>query len=193
LNRIALSYREQQNYDQTVATYRELVGRDPDNQVRWYAEMAYTYYHYARKYDEAIKVYTELLALDPENAEKWRWQVACAYRDAGKHKEAIGWYRQCTNFPSNYMEMGHCQRRLKQYKEAIALYMQVAGGHPPSAPSAMLYIAYALEDSGQKERAIKAFQQVCKQFPKDGHASRAHAHLQNKYNISITLGGAKDE
>jgi TolA-binding protein len=57
----------------------------------------------------------------------------------------------------------------------------------------MLHIAYTLEESGQTERAIKGFQQVCKQFPKDSHASRAHAHLQNKYNISITLGGAKDE
>ena len=57
----------------------------------------------------------------------------------------------------------------------------------------MLYIGYTLEESGQQERAIKAFQQVCKQFPKDGNASRAHAHLQSKYKISITLGGAKDE
>ncbi len=193
LNQTASSYREQRNYDQAVASYRELVGRDPDNRVRWNAEIASTYYHYARKYDQAITVYKELLTLDPENAEKWRWQVACAHRDAGQHKEAIGWYRQCTNFPNNYMEMAHCQRRLKQFKEAIAVYMQVAGGHPRSAPLAMLYIAYALEESGQKERAIKAFQQVCKQFPKDSHASRAHAHLQNKYNISITLGGAKDE
>jgi len=193
LNRIAISYREQRNYDQAVATYRELVGRDPDNRVRWNAEIASTYYYYARKYDQAVTAYTELLTLDPDNPEKWRWLVACANRDGGKHKEAIGWYRQCTNFPSNYMEMAHCQRRLKQFKEAIALYMQVAGGHPKSAPVAMLYIAYTLEESGQKERAIKAFQQVCKQFPKDSHASRAHAHLQNKYNISITLGGAKDE
>jgi tetratricopeptide (TPR) repeat protein len=193
LNQVAISFRDAQNYDQAVATFRELVDRDADNQVRWNAEIASTYYYYARKYDQAITVYKELLALDPDHADKWRWQVACAYRDAAKHKEAIGWYRQCTNFPTNYMEMAHCQRRLKQFKEAIALYMQVAGGHPKSAPSAMLYVAYTLEESGQKERAIKGFQQVCRQFPKDSHASRAHAHLQNKYNISITLGGAKDE
>ena len=57
----------------------------------------------------------------------------------------------------------------------------------------MLHVAYTLEEWGEKERAIKAFQQVCKQFPKDSHASRAHAHLQDKYNISVTLGGAKEE
>ena len=192
LSQIATSYREQGECDQAVATYRELVGRDADNRVRWSAEIASTYY-YARKYDQAATAYREVLDLDPENAEKWRWRVACAYRDGGRHKEAIGWFRQCTSFPANYMEMAHCQRRLKQSKEAIALYMQVAGGDPNSAPSAMLHIAYTWEESGQKERAIKAFQQVCKQFPKDSHASRAHAHLQDKYKISITLGGAKDE
>jgi tetratricopeptide (TPR) repeat protein len=192
-NQIAISFREQQKYDQAVATYRELAGRDPDNRVRWTAEIASTYYHYAGKYNEAVATYRELLELDPANAEKWRWHVACAYRDAGQFKEAIGWFRQCTNFPANYREMAHCQRRLKQYQEAIALYMQVASGDPNSAPWAMLHIAYTLEESDQKERAIKAFQQVCKQFPKDPHASQAHTHLQDKYNISITLGGAKDE
>jgi len=44
-----------------------------------------------------------------------------------------------------------------------------------------------------KEQAIKSFQRVCKAFPKSGQASRAHAHLQTKYKITITLGGAKDE
>ena len=53
--------------------------------------------------------------------------------------------------------------------------------------------SHTYEQAGRKEQAIKAFQQVCKRFPKDHHASTAHAHLQSEYNISITLGGAKDE
>jgi TolA-binding protein len=67
------------------------------------------------------------------------------------------------------------------------------GGAPQSAPWALLQIGYTREQAGKKELAIKAFQQVCKRFPKDGHASRAHAHLQTKYKITVTLGGAKDE
>ena len=57
----------------------------------------------------------------------------------------------------------------------------------------MLQVAYTREEGGEKEPAIQAFQQVCKRFPKDGHASTAHAHLQQKYGISITLGGAAEE
>ena len=49
------------------------------------------------------------------------------------------------------------------------------------------------EQMGKKESAIKAFRVVCKNWPTSGNASRAHAHLQTKYNISVTLGGAKED
>jgi TolA-binding protein len=81
---------------------------------------------------------------------------------------------------------------LKQFNEAITLYNQVTADKP-SAPWALLQIAYTREDAGQTEPAIQAFQQVCKKFPKDQYASTAHAHLQQKYKISVTLGGANEE
>ena len=115
------------------------------------------------------------------------------YRDWRKDKEAIGFFRQCTNFPSNYSEMAMCHRRLKQYKEAVTLYTQIIGGAPGSAPWALLQIGYTRESAGQKAQALKTFQQVCKRFPQKGEASRAHAHLQNKYKISVTLGGGKKD
>ena len=53
--------------------------------------------------------------------------------------------------------------------------------------------AYLEGKFGGKENAIKAFQLTCRTHPKSGQASRAHAHLQSKYDITVTLGGAKDE
>jgi len=82
---------------------------------------------------------------------------------------------------------------LKEFKEAIILYNQIIGGAPKSAPWALYEVARTQEAAGNKERAILTFQQVCKRFPKDGYASRAHAHLQNEYKITVTLGGAKDD
>ncbi len=119
--------------------------------------------------------------------------VATCYRESGKYKEAIGHYRQCNNFPSNYQQMADCHRALKQYKDEIILYNQIVRGAPNSAPWATLQIGYTYEQSNRKEAAIKAFQTVCKNYPKDSHASRAHAHLQTRYKITVTLGGAKDE
>ncbi|HIM29874.1 MAG TPA: tetratricopeptide repeat protein, partial [Planctomycetes bacterium] len=138
-----------------------------------------------------IATYEQLVTEDVEKEQSWRWQIATAYQDWGKYAEAIANFRQCTNFPENYKNMAWCHRKLKQQKQAILLYNQVAT-HEPSAPWAILQIGYTQEEAGQKEQAIKTFQVVCKRFPKDGHASQAHAHLQNKYKISVTLGGGKD-
>jgi tetratricopeptide (TPR) repeat protein len=190
LNQVAYSYRQESKIDPAVAAYRQLMGLDQDNPLRWKAEIGATYRSF-RKYEEAIATYEQLVTEDVEKEQSWRWQIATAYQDWGKYTEAIANFRQCTNFPENYKNMAWCHRKLKQQKQAILLYNQVAT-HEPSAPWAILQIGYTQEEAGQKEQAIKTFQVVCKRFPKDGHASQAHAHLQNKYKISVTLGGGKD-
>lgn len=191
-NQIAVSYRQQRNFTAAAEAYLRNVAADPENQAQWSSEIANTWRD-AGKYDQAIAVYTELLKSDSENAERWLWLIAASYRDARKFKEAIGYYRQCNNFPSNYQEMAGCHRALKEYSEAIILYNQIIGGAPKSAAWAMLQIGHTHEQAGNKESAIKSFQQVCKNYPKDRYASQAHAHLQTKYKITVTLGGGKDE
>ncbi len=191
-NQTAYSFRQQGNYDAAVVAYQSNVARDVENPVRWHQEIAATY-RSARKYAEAIGVYQQLLKTDAKDAEKWLWALATTYRDAGKHKDAIGHFRQCNNFPNNYSEMAACHRAMKDYKEAIILYGQIVGGAPQSAPWAMLQIGYTQEQAGNKELAIKSFQQVCKSYPKASYASQAHAYLQNKYKITVTLGGGTDK
>lgn len=191
-NQTAYSYRQQQNYDAAVLAYQRNVAADPENQARWNSEIANAYRE-ARKYDEAISVYNELLKTDSQKAEQWLWLIAASYRDAGKYKEAIGYYRQCNNFPSNYQEMAACHRALKEYSEAVILYNQIVSGAPNTAAWAMLQIGFTQEQAGNKESAIKSFQLVCKNYPKDGHASQAHAHLQNEYKITVTLGGGTND
>lgn len=191
LHQVGYSYREQQNWPLAIQTYTQLIGQDPERRVRWKPELAATY-RGAHKWPEAIAVYEELVKDDIANANRWRWEVACTHRDSGQYKEAIGQFRQCENFPENYKQMAWCHRQLKQPNEAIVLYNQVSSDKP-SAPWALLQVAYTREEAGQTEPAIQAFQQVCKKYPKDQHASTAHAHLQQKYKISVTLGGANEE
>jgi tetratricopeptide (TPR) repeat protein len=191
LGQVGYSYREQQNWPLAVQSYQLLLTQDPEHKVRWKPELAATH-RGAHQWAEAIAVYEELVKDDLANAGRWRWEVASTHRDAGQFKEAIGHFRQCENFPENYKQMAWCHRQLKQPNEAIILYGQVSSDKA-SAPWAFLQIAYTREESGQAETAILAFQQVCKKFPKDPHASTAHAHLQQKYKISVTLGGANEE
>jgi tetratricopeptide (TPR) repeat protein len=145
------------------------------------------------KYDQAIVAFQDALSRDAEHTQRWLYTIAHTYREWGKYKEAIGTFRQCDNPPDNIQWMAWCHRQLKDYTEAIGLYRQIMGSHEPSAPWALLQIGYTLEQDGKQEAAIQAFQQVCKKYPKTGQASEAHAHLENKYKITTTLGGAKDE
>lgn len=192
LGQVAYTYREQQNWQQAVTEYQQLISADEKGKNKWKAELALTYRHFS-KVPEAVALYEELYKDDAENANQWRWQIAQTYQGAGQFNEAIGHYRQCTNFPEQYKQMAWCHRQLKQPGQAITLYNQVAAGDKNSAPWSLLQIAYTREEAGEKEPAIQAFQQVCKKYPKDAHASVAHAHLQQQYKISVTLGGAAEE
>jgi tetratricopeptide (TPR) repeat protein len=162
------------------------------NQIEGQYQLAYMLRE-ENKHLEAVPIYQDLLAKDAEHAQRWQWQIAEAYREAGKHTEAIASYQLCDNFPTNLERIAGCYRQMKQWPQAIATYTQILGGYESSAPSALLQIGYTQEAAGQSESAIKTFQQVCKRFPKAGEASQAHTHLNNKYNILITLGGAKSE
>ena len=192
-NQIAYSFRQEQKWEQAVGAYTRNLALDQENQTTWNQRIAETWRD-GRKIPQAVAVYRELISSDPERADSWLWNVAYTYHHyGGNYKEAIGSYRQCTNFPSNVQQMADCHRRLKQYSEAIGLYGQIIGGSKSLAPWALLQIGYTHEQAGSKEKAIQAFQSVCKRYPKDRYASTAHALLQDKYGISVTLGGAKDE
>lgn len=191
LARIAASYRQRKLFPAAINVYNELIAADAKNPFSWTAQIAATHRE-AGQYAEAIRLYRELIKNDPTNTPEWLWMIGLSHRDAGQWKEAIGVLRQCTNFPENSKVMAYCHRRLRQFTEALLLYNQIAGDEP-SAPWAAFQIAETWEEAGKKEEAIKAFQTVCKKFPKSPQASLAHARLQDVYKISVTLGGATDE
>lgn len=191
-NQVAVSFRLEKKYDLAVSGYQKILPLDAENQAKWNSQIAMTHRE-AKKYPLAIAVYTELVKTDPENTETWIWQIAETYQSANQFKEAIGYYRQTNKFPANNQAMAYCHRKLKQHREAIGLYGQIMGGSLPTAPWALLQIAFTHEEAGQKDQAIQALQQVCKKFPKNSYASQAHARLQDKYKISVTLGGGTDK
>ncbi len=186
LGQIASYYRSAGEREKAKQTYRRF-----ENQVNGTKNVAYMLRE-ERKYDEAIEMYRDLINQHPEGINDYLWAIAECYEGKSDWKNAIQTYRQVDRFPSNYFRMAICHRRLKQSKEALMLYGQ-AKSHESSAPEATIQIGYTYEEAGQKENAIKAFQLTCRSFPKSSQASRAHAHLQTKYDINVTLGGAKDE
>ena len=144
------------------------------------------------KTKEAIETYRKIIEIDGDNAGDYLWTIAGCYEKLGDWRKAIACYRQVDRFPANYFAIAKCHRRLGEQKEAIILYNQCKVVEK-SAPEASLQIGYTYEEAKEKEKAIRTFQLTCKRYPKSSQASRAHAHLQNKYNINVTLGGTEEE
>lgn len=190
-HQIAWSFVEEKQYDKAVDIYRKLAVQDDKQTGKWLGQAAQVY-RYAGKPDQAIAVYRELLTADADRAASWHWEIAETLYQFNRWKDAITAYRGTDRFPTNYYRMAQAQRQLKAYNEAITLYRQIMSGYPDQASTALLQIGYTHEEAGEKEPAIKAFKLVCDKFPKQSEASRAHAHLNEKYKITVTLGGAKD-
>jgi tetratricopeptide (TPR) repeat protein len=144
------------------------------------------------KHKEAIAVYLKLIDLNGDNASGYLWAIGNCHEKMAAWKKAIAIYRQIDEFPKNYFAMANCHRKLNEQTEAIVLYNQCKV-HLPSASKASLNIGFTYEEAKEREKAIRTFQLTCKRYPKSKEAGRAHAHLQNEYNINVTLGGAEDE
>jgi len=188
---VARSYRDERNYEEAVRQYLSLIAMDKEREADWQRDVVGTWRD-ASKWAKAITTYQTLLKVDADRFSEYNWGIAECHEKLSKWKEAILSYRQTDKFPEAYFRMAECNRHLKKWNEGLILLNQ-ARSHEEVADRAQHRIAQFYEMSGQKEKAIKSFQVTCKKYPKSRYASISHAHLQTKYGISVTLGGAKDE
>ena len=188
---IAGSFREEKKYEEAVRNYLSLIGLDKEREANWQQDVVSTWRE-AGQWDKAIATYRNLLNLDPDRHSDWNWGIAECYEKKRQWSQAIQSYRQTDNYPEGYFRMAECNRHLKKWTEGLVLLNQ-AKSHDNVADRAQYRIAQFYEMAGKKENAIKSFQVTCKKYPKSRYASVAHAHLQTKYGISVTLGGATDK
>jgi tetratricopeptide (TPR) repeat protein len=188
----AHSLREEKKIEPAVAIFRQLAGQDKERAARWLNEIASTYRSYAGQADQAIAIYRELLTADAGKAAAYHWEIAQTLYDYGRWKEALQAFKGTENAPLNFQRMAHCNRQLKQFGEAVVLYQHIAANYPEAAAPALLELARTQEQAGQTEPAIATYKRLCDRYAKTEQASVAHNHLNDKYKIRVTLGGAKD-
>jgi tetratricopeptide (TPR) repeat protein len=191
LKNLAAMSLEEKKVAAAISIYREMIKIDENNSVEYLLRIAGCY-KTQFNWDKAIACYREIIEIDGENSGEYLWSIAGCHETQLDWKNAIACYRQIDRFPANYFAMANCHRKLKEQQEAITLYNQIKILEK-SAPEASLQIGYTYEEAKDKEKAIRTFQLTCKRYPKSGQASKAHAHLQNKYNINVTLGGTEEE
>jgi len=187
LSQVAAWYKGQKQRDKARETYLKF-----EDKIAGKNNIA-TMWREENNWTKAIETYRELIEEDPGNVTTYLWAIAECYESDGKYALAIGTYEKTDRVPDSYFRMSSCHRKIKQYAEAESLYKFIRAHHTGPAPEASMQLGYTYEEWGKRESAIKTFQQTCKLFPKSRQASRSHSHLQTKYNINITLGGAKDE
>jgi TolA-binding protein len=189
LGQMASWHRAREKYDEARAIYNRFA-----DEIEGQRQIAYCF-RLETKFDQAIAIYTELVTRDADRASSYQYAVGDCYRDSGRHVEAIGAYRVIDEFPEPQWRMAHCRQQLKQYEEARVLYGQIMTGTQDdnTASRALYEIAQTYESETKPEQAITTFQRVCKLFPKTSYASNAHTRLQDKYGISITLGGVTEK
>ena len=193
LSATASTWIDEKKWDNAISTYNQLIGMDKEKESQWQQSIV-SVWRKAKQWDKAIATYQTLLTVEAGRFSDWYEGIGYCYEKTGKLKEAIQSYQQSDKYPEMYFKMASCHRhpRLKQYREALVLYHQ-ARADKGVAARATIHIGYTYEQYGQRENAIKWFQQTCKLYPKTSHASEAHAHLQSKYKISVTLGGSNEK
>ncbi|MDP6795799.1 MAG: tetratricopeptide repeat protein [Verrucomicrobiota bacterium] len=187
---IADTWIEEGQPTQAIRLYQRLAKLEPKRLADWKQAIAGIYAE-SGQHDKAIEVYQELVILAPAEASTWYWTIGSLYEETKRLKVAIQAYRQSDRYPEAYFQMAKCHRQLKEYTEALTLYHQALATEKV-APDATLSIGYTYEEQFKKKDAIKWFQRTCKLYPRTRNASKAHAHLQKEYGISVTLGGSKE-
>lgn len=192
-NQIALSYMQDTppQFDQAATIYRKLSVQEPKEAPKWLQAVAQVYRR-ANKIDLAVGVYRELITTDVANTNAYNLMIADTYYHAHRWAECVTQYRASTCAANDTFQMAYAQRQLKKFDEAIILYQQIMVTSPGSASSALYAIGTTHEEANRAEAAIKVFKQVCDKFPTTSEGSRAHSHLNDKYKITVTLGGAKN-
>lgn len=191
---VATMLREnQQQYDAAAGMFKNLAAEDKDRLGQWLSQAATCYDHnHGKNLQECINIYQQLIKDDTDKAADWQWAIAWTYHNFGQYKEAIATYRLTDRFPESYQRMAECHRALQQWSEAILLYNQLQGSHPPLADWAAYMAADTWKHAEKKQSAIKAYQLVCDKYPKSGYAAQAHAILQSEYKINYIGGGGKE-
>jgi tetratricopeptide (TPR) repeat protein len=191
---VATMLREnQQQYDAAATMFKNLAVEDKERLGQWLSQAAIAYDHnHGKKLEECINIYQQLIKDDTAKAADWQWAIAWTYHNFGQYKEAIATYRLTDRFPESYQRMAECHRALQQWSEAILLYNQIQGSHPPLADWAAYMAADTWRAADKKQSAIKAYQLVCDKFPKSGYAAQSHAILQSDYKINYIGGGGKE-
>ncbi len=189
LSRIAGWFKDHKQRDQARRTYARFEDEiEGQRQIAWM-------WREEGQHPKAIAIYRELVTTDADRLQEYQYAIGDCLRESNKLTEAITQYQAIDDFPNKLWRVSDCQWTQKNFPEVRNLCSQImtAGRSPSESAKALYTIGRAYEEEGKTKPAIETFQKVCKLFPQTSEASTAHSRLQDKYKITITLGGVAEK
>lgn len=164
---------------------------------RGLAEIAESYWRQGKNQD-AIDAFKRVAEND---LGRYAWAL---YRIGDVHlhrlndpKIALRYYKDSFYGQTRYLfAIAECYRRMKEYEKAITQLREIVTVFRNQAPEAYRRITYIYHERRAErdmERCIAVCRRICRQFPKSGHCSWAHQHLEEAHKTTITGGGVKTE
>ncbi len=146
------------NVEQAIELISKAIELGPPD-VRYFNDRGVAFRR-AGKLDRAIEDYTAALAIDPDFVGALN-NRALAYAESGQYDKAIADFDDALrgSGPKGtiYTNRGLAHARMGRYKEAIADFRQAISCKPLDVRS-FLYLAEALELTGEKDKALQMYQ-----------------------------------
>ncbi|HRI28467.1 MAG TPA: tetratricopeptide repeat protein [Chitinophagales bacterium] len=154
---------ETENYRESIAVQRKLIGKNPYNFLAWY-HLGNAYYGLDR-YKKAIDAYDYALAINEDFAPAYRDKADCYYE--------LGNYPHAKKLYLTALQMG--------FKDADLLYsLGVTGLHLKEYDECMLFLKQTLELSPQYADAFYYMGECCKE---QGKATEALEYFSKALSI----------
>ena len=125
IRKIAYCYRTLKRDEDALLYYRKAAALNPDN-LSIQLNIGHCYLD-LKKYDEALKSYFKVEYLIDKKEKAWRPIAWCSFL-VKKYDQAMTYYQKILESPKpnsiDYLNAGHTQLALGNFKEAVGLYVQ---------------------------------------------------------------------
>ncbi|MEL7035959.1 MAG: tetratricopeptide repeat protein [Cyanobacteria bacterium J06592_8] len=170
--------RLQNSIESALQSYRKATELEPQY-PRYYQSLAQLLAQQG-KVQDAVEIYKKIIALDPNSVSGYH-QIGEILTQQWRLDEAVAVYQKSIqlnpNFAASYYSLGKVLAKQEKWQEAGSVLHQAFQLSGDADAEAYRYLAEALVQAGETEKAVKAYQKATELDPEYGEAYQKLADL----------------
>lgn len=152
-------------YLASLSEFRKALTLNPTNEISLKSKLIIaSIYDRIGKYDDSVLFYEKAIAVGPNNL-KAHYNLGTVFMKTQKFSEAVKQFQLALKINSSDLEsminLGNSFLNLKNYEAAIGIYLKAIAANP-KMPDITYNLAYAYQEGGYFDKAIKTYEQVIK-------------------------------